>query len=164
MWNDCQRRGEAGATAEHEDISAQLLSTLEVLRRERFGRVVDLDPERQAERSAAEAEEWVFLDSDGGRLDPDNFRRRVFVPLLTAAKLRQVRIHDLRHTYASLLIEARKELHYIQEQLGHHSPAFTLAIYGHLLPRDRRGEVDCLDDSAPSGTLSAPETPKAATA
>jgi hypothetical protein len=64
--------------------------------------------------------------------------------------MRKIRIHDLRHTYASLLIEARKELHYIQEQLGRHSPSFTLTVYGHLLPRDRRGEVDCLDDEPAS--------------
>ena len=35
-----------------------------------------------------------------------------------------------------------------RQQLGHYSPAFTLSTYGHLLPRDRRGEVDCLDDAS----------------
>jgi integrase len=40
--------------------------------------------------------------------------------------MRKVRIHDLRHTYASQLIAAGRGLHYIQEQLGHHSPSFTL--------------------------------------
>lgn len=66
-------------------------------------------------------------------------------------------IHDLRHTYASLLLAAGKELHFVQEQLGHASPTVTLHVYGHLLPRDRRGEVDCLDDAAaPSGAQKAP--------
>jgi hypothetical protein len=46
------------------------------------------------------------------------------------------------------MIAARKELHFIQQQLGHHSPEFTLSLYGHLLPRDRRDEVNCLDDDA----------------
>src|SRR5262245_34968209 len=64
--------------------------------------------------------------------------------------MRKIRIHDLRHTYASQLIAAGKELHYIQEQLGHHKASFTLTVYGHLLPRDRRGEVDCLDDDPAS--------------
>ena len=55
-------------------------------------------------------------------------------------------------------ISAPKELHFIQQQLGHHSPAFTLAVYGHLLPRDRRGEVNCLDDPAlPAEKAEGPE-------
>jgi len=41
-----------------------------------------------------------------------------------------------------------RELHYIQQQLGHHSPAFTLAVYAHLAPRDRRSEANCLDEPA----------------
>jgi hypothetical protein len=49
------------------------------------------------------------------------------------------------------MVEAGKELHFIQEQLGHHSPAFTLERYGHLVPRDRKDEVDCLDAPATSG-------------
>lgn len=95
----------------------------------------------------------MFTYGNDGTLDPDNFRRRVWEPLLEAANLRAIRIHDLRHTFASQLIEAGKELQYVQEQLGHHSAAFTLAVYGHLLPRNRRGEVDCLDESCSSPAL-----------
>lgn len=47
---------------------------------------------------------WVFTNRAGEPLDGDNLRRRVLFPALTKAKLRQVRLHDLRHTYASLLI------------------------------------------------------------
>ena len=68
--------------------------------------------------------------------------------LLSAARglgLRDVTPHALRHTYASLCLAAGKELHFVQQQLGHASPAFTLTIYGHLVPRDRKGEVDFLD-------------------
>ena len=45
-----------------------------------------------------------------------------------------------------LLIEAGEPLTYIQQQLGHHSPGFTLTVYGHLLPRGDRRAVDRLDD------------------
>ena len=69
------------------------------------------------------------------RCAPSGSCHRVWAPLLEAAKLHKVRIHDLRHTYASLMIDAGKALHFVQQQLGHHSPAFTLAVYGHLLPR-----------------------------
>ena len=39
----------------------------------------------------------------------------------------------------------RESLEYVQEQLGHHSPAFTLAVYGHLIPRGDRRAVDRSD-------------------
>jgi len=131
------------------DMSAQLLETLRAIYDERFEKVVGITPGTHAtlaSQRAAGLGEWVFPNDCGNIMDPDKFRRTTFADLLTAAKMRHIRIHDLRHTYASLLIQACKELHYIQQQLGHHSPAFTLAVYGHLLPRDRRGEVNCLDD------------------
>jgi len=146
--------------ARRVDLSQQLKGTLEELYRDRFERIVAIDAEAQAALEADRAaalEAWIFPDTAGGLMDADNFRHRVFMPLLKAAELRHIRIHDLRHTYASLLIEAGKELQYIQQQLGHHSAAFTLSVYGHLLPRDRRGEVNCLDDQpAPIRTPGAP--------
>jgi hypothetical protein len=57
---------------------------------------------------------------------------------------------------ASLLIEAGEPLTYIQQQLGHHSPAFTLAVYGHLLPRGDCRAVDRLDDLIPEATIRNP--------
>jgi integrase len=143
------------------DMSAQLREMLQRRYAERFEAVVAIDVEAQAaleiERASA-LEAWIFPDSTGGLMDGDNFRSRVWEPLITASKLRHHVIKDLRHTYASLLLEAGREMHYVQEQLGHHSPAFTLAIYGHLLPRNRRGDVDCLDDGAPAGTPGAPDS------
>ena len=44
------------------------------------------------------------------------------------------------------LIQAGEPLTYLQ-QLGHHTPAFTLALYGHLIPRGSRRAVDALDDA-----------------
>jgi len=137
------------------DLSTQLRATLAEVRDCRFARVVALDPRLEAERRAAAdvATAWVFPGATGEPMDGDNFRARVFGPLLAAAKLRRVRLHDLRHSFASQLIAAGKELHYVQQQMGHHSPAFTLAVYGHLLPRDRRGDVDCLDDATTCAPL-----------
>ncbi len=143
------------------DMSSQLQRVLRALYEERFERAVAIDPEAQAalevERAAA-LEAIVFVDEVGGHIDEANFRHRIWGPLLTAAKLRHLRLHDLRHTCASLLIAGGAELQYVQQQLGHHSPAFTLTVYGHLLPKDRRGMVDQLDDAAPAGTPAAPDT------
>ena len=55
---------------------------------------------------------------------------------MVAAELRQITIHDLRHGYASLLLEDGAELLYVSEQLGHHKPSFTLEKYGQLIKGD----------------------------
>ena len=65
----------------------------------------------------------------------DDVPQHVWAPILRRAGLRYRKPHALRHTYASLLIEAGESLKYVQEQLGHHSPGFTLSVYGHLIPR-----------------------------
>ena len=58
-----------------------------------------------------------------------------------------MRIHDLRHTYASLLIQQGESLVYIKEQLGHHSIQVTVDTYGHLVPGGNKAAVDRLDDA-----------------
>jgi len=69
---------------------------------------------------------------------------RVWRPLLEKAGLRRIRFHDLRHTYASLLIQRRESLAYVKEQLGHHSIQVTVDLYGHLMPGANRSAVDRL--------------------
>jgi integrase len=83
----------------------------------------------------------------GGLLDPDNIRSRVFYRCLEKAGLRRVRIHDLRHTYASMLLQQGESLAYIRDQLGHHSIQVTVDIYGHLVPGGNHAAVDRLDDA-----------------
>jgi len=58
---------------------------------------------------------------------------RYFRPALKKAKIGQIRFHDLRHTYASLLIEQGENIKYIQTQLGHSNPTVTLNVYAHLM-------------------------------
>jgi integrase len=53
---------------------------------------------------------WVFCNSYGTPLDPNNLRRRVFYKAIEAAGLKKFRIHDLRHTFATLLIENGESL------------------------------------------------------
>jgi integrase len=48
---------------------------------------------------------------------------------LESAKLPEIRFHDLRHTYASLLIAQGESIKHIQSQLGHSSQTVTLNVY-----------------------------------
>ncbi|MFC1877709.1 tyrosine-type recombinase/integrase, partial [Thermodesulfobacteriota bacterium] len=59
--------------------------------------------------------DWVFINAVGKPLDINHWRRRVFEKVLEKAKLRKIRVHDLRHTYASLLIQAGESLVYVRD-------------------------------------------------
>jgi len=61
-----------------------------------------------------------------------NMVQRYFHKGLKDAALPRIRFHDLRHLYASALIEQRESITYIQRQLGHSSPTVTLNVYSPL--------------------------------
>jgi integrase len=87
----------------------------------------------------------VFCGADGKPIDPDNFIHRDWLRVLRRAELRRIRFHDLRHTYASLLIAQGAHPKYIQAQLGHASIQTTLDRYGHLMPDAHAAEARKLD-------------------
>jgi integrase len=74
-----------------------------------------------------------------------NFERRVFHRIFAKAGLRRIRFHDLRHTFASRLLQNGESPAYVKEQMGHHSIKVTVDIYGHLVPGANRDAVDRLD-------------------
>lgn len=89
----------------------------------------------------------VFCARAGKPLDPDNLIKREFLPALERAGLRRIRFHDLRHTYASLLVNNWENIKYISEQMGHASVQITLDRYSHLFPNVRREAVMRLERS-----------------
>ena len=78
--------------------------------------------------------------------DGDNLHHRAFYKARDRAGLRRIRLHDLRHTFASLLIQNGESFAYIRDQLGHSSIPVTVDIYAHLIPGANRQAVDRLDD------------------
>jgi len=115
------------------DIGDQLLAVLRGVRRARFG------------DGPAPAAALIFPSRTGGPLIPENLRRRVWGPALKKAKVRHVRIHSLRHFYASALIAQGENIKYISSQLGHASVAITVDRYGHLFPDERRAAAGRLE-------------------
>ncbi|MDP2602489.1 MAG: tyrosine-type recombinase/integrase [Deltaproteobacteria bacterium] len=90
----------------------------------------------------------MFARPDGRPLDPNDLRRQIFYKALSLAGMRRVRFHDLRHSFASLLIGQGENLVYIKDQLGHASIQMTVDTYGHLIPSSNRIAVDKLDHMA----------------
>ncbi len=77
----------------------------------------------------------VFPTINGNPINHNNLVSRHFLPGLVRAGLERIRFHDLRHTYASLLIDQGENIKYIQSQLGHSNPTVTLNVYAHLMDK-----------------------------
>jgi integrase len=75
----------------------------------------------------------VFPNEAGQPINHNNLVNRHFEPALKKTGLPKIRFHDLRHTFASLLIEQGENIKYIQTQLGHSSPTVTWNVYAHLM-------------------------------
>lgn len=75
----------------------------------------------------------VFPSPEGKMSIHENVIKRYFTPALKKAEVRRVSFHSLRHTNASIRIEAGQNIKYIQLQLGHASIQTTLDRYGHLI-------------------------------
>ena len=90
--------------------------------------------------------ELVFPSESGGPLCADNFRKRLFRRTIEAAEVPRFRFHDIRHTFASLLLAQGESLHYVKEQMGHASIQTDVDVYGHLVPGSNRNAVNRLDD------------------
>lgn len=98
-------------------------------------------------------DELVFPAGNGSALMPGNVRRRVLKPAAELAGVPWVGFHAFRHTCASLLFKEGRNAVQVQRWLGHHSAAFTLSTYVHLLD----GEIgEPLSVGSASGALTAP--------
>jgi integrase len=87
----------------------------------------------------------VFPSPKGEILNDDNFRHRVFAPAVRRSGLGHLRFHDLRYTYATLMVAAGAHAKYLQAQMGHASIRVTLDLYGHLYPDANRTVLRELD-------------------
>lgn len=75
----------------------------------------------------------VFAREDGSPIHPDSLSQ-CFERAIKRAQLPRIRLHDLRHTHATLAMQAGVPIKVISERLGHESPSFTMKQYAHVLP------------------------------
>ncbi len=90
--------------------------------------------------------ELVFCTNLGTPLLKENIRRRWYYPLLESFKWRGYRFHDLRHTYASMMLSHGISYLYVSKQMGHSKPTTTLDIYAHFIPDINDHSVDLIGD------------------
>jgi integrase len=90
----------------------------------------------------------VFPNRKGKPMDGENIKHRIFYKVTEKMGLLKFRFHDIRHTFASLLLQQGESLHYVKEQMGHSSIQTTVDIYGHIVPGSNRNAVNKLDDRA----------------
>jgi len=123
--------------ARRVDVADALMRALVVLKSLR---------EAEAAVDGHEPSPWLFpaLTDRTKPLNASWFRRHVWYPLLSKAGLRRIRIHDARHTYASLLLQAGEPIAYVKDQLGHSSIQVTVDVYGHFIPGANRAAVNRL--------------------
>jgi integrase len=86
----------------------------------------------------------VFCDSEGGHIRLSNLHRDSFKPLLKRAGLPHMRLYDLRHTCATLLLLADVPAKVVSERLGHSTITLTMNTYSHVLPTMQKKAADAL--------------------
>ena len=154
------RRGElAGLTWRNVDLDAARLTVnrqiLSVgynliessLKSATSRRTIDLDPLtvvelRRHRRSQLEQrmatgrrseDGYVFAKPDGSPVHPD-YISQTFRRAVAKLEVPRIRLHDLRHTHASILLQQGVNAKVVSERLGHSSVAFTMTVYQHVMP------------------------------
>ena len=126
------------------DVDAE---TVARLRRHRQRR-----DEERAERGADyEGSNLVVAKENGQPIHPHAFSQTL-ERLLEKYHLRRIRLHDLRHTHATLALKLDVPVKVISERLGHESPAFTLKQYARVIPgmqAEAAAEVVAMIDAPP---------------
>jgi integrase len=103
-----------------------------------------------AHLSLGATDDLLFKAPQGGPLRSANFRTRVWIPTVetitaTHPELVGLRVHDLRHTAASLAVSAGGNIKAVQRMLGHKYASTTLDTYGHLYDSDLEDLAEQMD-------------------
>jgi integrase len=118
-------------------------STMDALRRHQ--RVVQAEERLANGLPKASDDDLVFATELGTPVDAGNFLRRTHYPLLKRAGLPRVRFHDLRHTAATLLLEAGVHVKVVAERMGHATPSLVMNTYGHVTDRMQKDATAAME-------------------
>jgi integrase len=107
--------------------TVRLVAEFQELQRHERGDSDRRDPDR----------DLLVVAADGSPIHPQSFSA-LFQRIVELAGVRRIRLHELRHTHATLALQVGVPVKVISERLGHQSPAFTLKQYAHVLPGMQR--------------------------
>ena len=97
-----------------------------------------------------EPDDLVFCSTEGKPIDPGVLSHN-FARIAKRAGLENLRFHDLRHTFASLMLLRGAKPKVISEALGHSSVAFTMDVYSHIIEGMQSEAMALLDEIMPPG-------------
>ena len=99
------------------------------------------DANRKDFGSDFQGNDLVFTDEIGNRVTPQALYR-AFKLVVTELNMKDVRFHDLRHSYAVVSLKSGDDVKTVQENLGHATAAFTLDVYGHVTEKMKKDSAD----------------------
>lgn len=138
------------------DVSANPCVALEAPRRY----LDQIDREREAFEGDYPQHPYVMVGPEGRPLHPDTITAR-FNRLVDRAGVRRIRLHDVRHTYATLAMDNGQNVKTLSERIGHADTSITLKIYTHPSEVEtQRGLADHLGQLI-AGLVEASEPPLA---
>lgn len=120
------------------DLDASTVAVLRAHRKARCGMALQL----------ARDDALMFADQEGRHLHPERFTRSFQGDVARCRKatgeetLPVIRLHDLRHTHATLMLAKGVPVTVVSERLGHASPVITLQVYAHVLPGSQRDAAE----------------------
>ena len=122
--------------------------------------MIDIDPATVAvllahdvERGAlapglAGDDSLLFGDLEGGHRNGEHVSRQFARDIARSREalgedaLPAIRLHDLRHTHATILLTAREPVHVVSEWLGHANATVTMGVYARVMPGDQKQAAD----------------------
>jgi integrase len=117
-------------------------------------RVVDLDDQAAAVLRAWKRERGsmalqlvtpgslVFGDLEGQHRNPEHVSRQFLRDVERCGQVPGIRLHDLRHSHATIMLLNGVPVHVVSQRLGHASPMVTLTVYAHVMPGNQRDAAD----------------------
>ena len=127
------------------------------LKTETSRRTIDLDGHtvamlREQQRAG---DGFVFAKPDGSPIHPDLISQ-TFERAVAQLDVPRIRLHDLRHTHATILLQQNVHPKVVSERLGHSSIAFTMTVYQHVMP-GMQAEAAATFGDAVFGTKDTPD-------
>jgi len=127
----------ARLTVSQQVVSVDYKLSVDDLKTANSRRTIDLDDHTVAvlrrHRGERSDDGFVFSKDDGSPVHPDLISQ-TFERTVARLDVPRIRLHDLRHTHATILLQQNIHPKIVSERLGHSSIAFTMTVYQHVMP------------------------------